>query len=201
MLSTLPTVLVDPESFLEQQAADPDFAGPIVIITVLALATLATSVPVVQSMSRIELVQQIRGPFILGMFVGVFVRWVLIALLFYGLSAIFDGTGRFLKLFILLGWGFIPSILDVLVEGGITFLLFSNVGFSTIQGAQQYVQSAQTTPLGLVDLIFGLLMTLWTAWIWAHAVAIARDLSFRQAAICVGIVVGASTLIWFLSFG
>lgn len=199
MSVALPAVLVDPESFFEHESDDPDFAGPIVIVTVLAIVTIAAAVPVFQSLSSISFVQQTSGSFLFGLFVGVYVRWFVIALLFYGLSALFRGEGRFLNVFFLVGWGYIPQIFSTMVEGVITSLLLSNRQFSTLQEAQQYIQGAQTTPLGFIDFGFGLLMTLWAAWILTHAVADARDLHLRHAAISVGIVVFAHILLGLLS--
>lgn len=201
MLSVLQTALTDPESFFDREAVDPSLRGPIVIVSVVALTGLLSSLPVFQAI--MDAVPEAASAFVLiGLVVGAviglvgpFVVWLLYALLFYGLSAIFGGEGEFRDVFVLIGWGFAPNILSGIVGGVVTFFLVSRGDFSDPQQVQQFARSASTGPLGLLNRGFSLLMTLWSAWIWTHAVAAARNLTLRDAAISVGIVVLAGILV------
>jgi len=132
-------------------------------------------------------------------FAGPFVVWLLYSLLFYGLSALFGGDGEFRDVFALVGWGFAPEVVSSVVGGVVTVLLLSQGDFSTPQQAQQFSQLALNSPLGLVNRGVNLAMTLWSAWLWLHAVAAARNLSRRAAAATVGVVVLAAVVLGLVS--
>lgn len=195
MLSSLQAVLISPESFFEREAADPSLRGPVVIVAVVAVIGVLSSLPVMQAV----LGSMPRGatPFgaiglVIGVVVGIvgpFVVWLLYALVFYGLSALFDGKGEFRDVFVLIGWGFAPRIVSSIVGGLVVGVLVSQGDFATPQQAQELSRRAVTSPLGLLSRVVSLAMTLWSAWIWMHAVREARHLSRRTAAITVGIVV------------
>lgn len=203
MPSTLTAVLTDPESFFDREADDPRLRGPVAIVAVLALVGLASSVPVFRAVAG-EVPADAR-PFVLaGLAIGAligaaapFVVWLVYALAFYLLSIPFDGEGAFRDLFALVGWGFLPRILASIVGGAVTLVLLTGGEFSLAdpRQARQFARGMTTSPLGLANRAFGLVMTLWSAWIWTHAVAAARDLETRRAGIVVGIVVAAGILL------
>lgn len=196
MLPALRDAVMSPASFFDHEAEDPSLRGPVIVVAVLALMGIVSSLPVFVSVTNT--VTGDAQPFVfaalaVGVAVGAvvpFVVWFVYTLLFYGLSALFDGEGEFRKLFALVGWGFAPRVLASLTGAIVTALLLPERGFSNPQAAQTFTQEAATSPIGIANRAFGLLMTLWAAWIWTHAVAASRDLSRRNAAITVGIVVG-----------
>lgn len=195
MLSSLRAALVSPESFFEREATDPSLRGPVVIVAVVAVIGVLSSLPVMQA--ALGSMPQGATPFgVIGLVVGVvvgmigpFVVWLLYALVFYGLSALFEGDGEFRDVFVLIGWGFAPRIVSSLVGGLVVVVLVSQGDFATPQQAQQLSRRAVTSPLGLFNRVVSLAMTLWSAWIWMYAVREARNLSRRGAAITVGVVV------------
>ncbi|MFB6149001.1 MAG: Yip1 family protein [Halobacteriales archaeon] len=201
MLAALRAALTDPASFFEREAAEPRLREPILIVAVVGIVGLLSSVPVFQAI--MGAVPEAASPFVmiglgLGAVIGLvspFVIWLVYTVLFYGLSSLFDGIGEFRNLFAVVGWGFAPNILGQLVSGIVLVVLLSRGAFSNPQEAQQFARSATTGPLGVFNRGFGLLMTLWSAWIWTYAVAAVRGLSRREAAISVGVVVGAGILL------
>lgn len=201
MLSALREAVASPASFFEHEAADPGLRGPVLVVAALALAGVLSSIPVF--LTAANSVAQEAQPFVLaGLGIGViigafapFVVWLIYTLLFYGLSTLFDGSGEFRDLFALVGWGFAPRVLASLVGTVVTLVLLPESGFADPQAAQSFANEMTTNPLGIANRIFGLLMTLWAAWIWTHAVAAGRDLSRRDAAITVGVVVGLGVLL------
>lgn len=205
MLSALRAALTNPASFYQREVADPGVRGPVAVVAVVAIVGLLSSVPVFQSI--MGAVPEAASIFVLiGLVVGAviglvspFVIWLLYALLFYALSMIFGGRGEFRDLFFLIGWGFAPRILAQIVGGIVLLVLLSRGDLSTPEQARQFAQTAVGSPIGLFNRGFNLLMTLWSAWIWIHALAAARDLSRRDATICVGIVVLAGILLGFAS--
>lgn len=201
MLSALRTALTDPESFFEGEAADPGLRGPAAVVAAVALVGLLSSVPVFRAVTG-TVPEGARGFVLIGLAVGAliglagpFVTWLLYTILFYALSAAFDGEGEFRDLFALVGWGFAPSVLSGIVGGAVAALLLSGSDVSDPARMQEFARSATAGPLGLANRGFGLLMTLWSAWVWTHAVAAGRDLELRDAAISVGVVVLAGILL------
>lgn len=205
MLASLQAALTSPASFFEREAEDPGLRGPVLIVAAVAVVGLLSTLPVMKMV--LDTIPQAANPFVLiGLgvgavigLVGPFVVWLLYALLFFGISAVFDGDGEFRDLFALVGWGFAPKVLSGIVGGAVMLVLVSRGGISTPQQARQLSQAALTSPLGLFNRAFSLAMTLWSAWIWTHAVAAGRDLSRRAAAISVGVVVLASVALGLVS--
>jgi hypothetical protein len=205
MLSALQTALTAPASFFERESIDPDLRRPAILVGVSALVGLLSSLPVFRAI--VGTAPPGASPFLvaglaIGAVIGLvapFVFWFLYALVFYGLSAAFDGTGELRDLFALVGWGFAPKILSQIVGGVVIVVLLSQGDVSTPQQAQQFAQSATTEPLGVLNRGFGLLMTLWSAWIWTYAVAESRELPTKHAAITVGVVVLVEVALGFAS--
>lgn len=195
MLSSLRSALVSPASFFQREAADPSLRGPVVIVAAVAVIGVLSSIPVMQATlgsmpegaSSFGVIGLVIGV-VFGM-IGPFIVWLLYALVFYLLSALFDGDGEFRDVFALIGWGFAPRIVSSIVGGAVVVVLVSQGEFATPQQVQQFSQSVLTSPLGVFNRVVSLAMTLWSAWIWVYAVREARDLSKRGAAITVGVVV------------
>lgn len=205
MWGALREATTDPASFFDHEADDPELRGPALVVVLVAVIGLLSSVPVFRAL--FGTVPPGAGPFVLvGLVVGAviglvtpFVIWLVYALLFYGLSALFGGEGSFRDLFRLVGWGFAPSAVSALVGGLVTVWLVSGVDFSNPQQAQQFAQAMKTDPLGLFHWGVSLLTTLWSAWMWSHAVGAARGLSRRDAWVSVGVVVLAGVLVGLVS--
>lgn len=201
MLGSLRRALTTPASFFDDQAADPDLTRPAVVVFMVGLAGILGSFPVFRALLG-GTPAGANSFLLIGVAVGVvaalltpFVLWLIYAGLFHGLTIPFDGEGEFRDLFALVGWGFAPRILANVVSAIVMFVLLSEGDMSSPQQAQQFAQSATTSPLGLANQAFALLMTLWSAWIWTHAVAAGRDLPVRKSAISVGVVVAVAVLI------
>lgn len=201
MLSALVDALTDPASFFEREAADPELRGPTIVVGTVAILGLLAAIPTLQA-TMAAVPRGARGFVVVGAIVGMvfglvvpFVVWLVYALLFYALSALFGGEGEFRDLFAMVGWGFGPRALAALVSGVVTFVLLPSGGFGDPAAASQFARDVATSPLGLANRVFGLLMTLWAAWVWTHVVAEAREISRRNAAITVGLVVGTGVLI------
>lgn len=198
MLSALQNALTKPGTFFEREADDPRLLAPALVVAAVALVSLVSSVPVLQAVSRS--VGAGARPFVLvgllvGSLVGMvvpFVVWLLYSLVFYGISALFDGDGEFRDLFALVGWGFAPSVVSGVVGAVVTFVLVSNGDFSDPQAARQMAQASASSPLALLNRGVDIAMTLWSAWVWTYAVRAARDVELREAAITVGVVVAVS---------
>lgn len=195
MLAALRAALTAPASFYPDEATDPDLRGPFLVVTAVAVVGLLGSVPVFQAVTG-AVPAGARLFVLIGLVVGAvvglaapYVLWLVYALLFYGLSALLGGEGSFRDLFALVGWGFAPNVVSSLVGAAVTAVLISRGDLSDPQQLQELGRTLPTSPLGLLDRGVGLVMTLWSAWVWTHAVAAARELPLRRAAVSVGLVV------------
>lgn len=204
MLPSLRDALTHPRSFFVREAADPGLRGPVAIVSVLAVVGLLSSIPAFRALVG-AVPEGARTFVVIGLVVGgivgllrPFVIWLAYALMFHGLSALFDAEGEFRDLFALAGWGFAPNVVSAVVRGVVIALLVAGAGFSSPGDGLRTVQSGMAGPVGLLLQGFSLLMTLWSAWLWTHAVEAARGIPRRQAAIVVGVVVVVGVLVGYV---
>lgn len=200
MLSALQRAVTQPASFFEHEARDPGVRRPATVVAFVAVLGLLSAIPVFQA-TLSALPPEASAFAAIGIAIGAiagllgpFVVWLVYTALFYLLSLVFDGTGEFRDLFAVVGWGFAPRVISSLVGTVILFVVFSGTDFSDPAQVQQFQRSFPTSPLGLTSQGVSVLVSLWSAWIWTHAVANARGLTVRQAAIVVGVIVGLGLL-------
>lgn len=193
--------MIDPRGFYDRHGDDFGLGGPAVVIGLIALVGFLAAIPTILAVNR---ALPPRASALAAVFIGIsavigalvpFVVWVVYAVLFYLLSLAFDGEGSFTDLLGAIGWGFAPRVISGVVGVVVSFVFLSGVDFSDPQSAARFSNQLATSPLGLVSRGISVLTTLWAGWIWTHAVARTRDLSVRNAAIVVGIVVGAGLVI------
>lgn len=196
------TVLTDPEEFFAERADDPALRGPALVVLVVGVLGLLSAVPVlllvlrgVPSGARAIVGAGLAIGAVFGL-VGPFVVWLLYAIVFYAISIAFDGTGTFRELFALTGWGFLPRVLGAAISAVVLFVAIGSVGTpESAEAMRQFGQQLRTSPLVRASTVVGIAITLWSAYVWTHAVAAARDLSVRAAAVTVGIPVLVS-IVW-----
>lgn len=201
MLSALQRAVTQPASFFEREARDPGLRRPALVVAIVALFGLLGTIPVFQA-TLSTLPPEASAFVAVGVAIGAvagllgpFVVWLVYAVLFYLLSLAFDATGEFRDLFAVTGWGFAPRVISSLVGAAVLFVAFSGLNFSDPAQVRQFQQSFPTSALGLVSQGVSVLTSLWSAWIWTHAVANVRNLSTRQAGLVVGVIVGLGIVV------
>jgi hypothetical protein len=117
--------------------------------------------------------------------------WLALAAVLYLVSGLFTETGRFGRLLLYTGWGFLPALLYtafVLVELLVLIVLF---------GPNAYWDTLLLTDL--IDPALSWLVALWVGYIWMHALEAARGLTRKQAILTTAIPIGAYFLseLWF----
>lgn len=113
-----------------------------------------------------------------GSFVTVFIGWVVVTLLLYGLSVLFKGKGNFTTLMKFVAFSYLPAILLC----PITLYL-------------SYESFVMRNPDALtISMIFGMVIYIWQSIYWVFAVKNARELTLKHSAITSAVV-----LILFLS--
>jgi hypothetical protein len=209
MPSTVAALVTDPNSFFRDRRDAPSFAGPVLIITLIAILGVISSVISIrgtagvmsQMISDADAGQSVQTLFqafqlvgvVIG-FVATYVIWVVWTGIFYGVSAVFDGSGSFTTTLKLVGWGFVPSVAGSLVSLFITVYRFEVRGFDVPtdagpQAAQQFSQQISSGPLVALSAVLGLVFTLWAGLLWTFAVKHARQVTTRNAAIAVAVPV------------
>jgi hypothetical protein len=125
-------------------------------------------------------------------FVLTYVIWVLWTAIFYGITAVFDGSGGFTTTLKLVGWGFLPSLVGSVINLCINVYRFEIRGFDVPanagpQAAQQFSQQISSGPLVALSAVLGIVFTLWAGLLWTFAVRHARQVTTRNAAIAVAL--------------
>jgi len=186
-------LLVDPDAFFRERAADPSFRGPVVVVLLVAVIGILGSIPVLR-LTTAALPAQ-AGPFVpviaaigvVGGLVGVLVSWLLYAAAFHVISAVvFGASGRFRTTFALVGWGFVPSIPQAVISAAVTAVVFTGATLpSDPNRLQGTIQGLRHEPLFVVASVLGIAFLAWRAVLWTFAVRYARSLTLREAALTI----------------
>lgn len=193
------TVLTHPDEFFAERTDDPGLRGPVLIVLAVGVLGLLSAVPSLLLVLRgipAEARAIVGAGLAIGAafgLVGPFVVWLLYAIVFYAISMVFDATGSFRELFVLTGWGFLPRILGAAVSAVVMFVVVGTTAApETAEAMAAFNRQLQSDPLVRASTVVGIAITLWSGYLWTHAVATARDLTVRQAAVVVGIPVALS---------
>ncbi|WP_435097433.1 Yip1 family protein [Halarchaeum sp. P4] len=196
------TLLTDPDGFFA--AKEPDDWGYLRPVLVVAGTGLlgAVSAYLMTSLVLAALPEDAQsvGAFIgligaAGGFLGPFLIWGVLAVVFFLISALFDGEGSLKKTAAYVGWGFLPQLLGSVVSLALTYVGLQ--GITPPSDAAQYqafVQQLQSRPIFLLSSVLGVVFLLWAGFVWTFALKHARDLDLRQAAITVFVPVGLYAL-------
>ena len=199
----LNNLLFDPNSFFREKSRNNvDFKYPILILLVTAIIAMVSSFLVMNQFSgllpsdmssSISTIAIVFG--IAGGLIGAFLYWFLLTGILYSISYVFDSKGSFKRTLEFIGYGFVPQIFSSLIGVVITYKLTASVDFSS-QDSQLITQSIEqmfsNNPLFYTSQIIGILCLLLSAYIWVFALLHARNMSFKNAALTVGIPVGLS---------
>ncbi|AEA47673.1 Yip1 family protein [Archaeoglobus veneficus] len=108
--------------------------------------------------------------------VGVFIMWSVIAAIFHGITAIFDGKGEFKSTLKLTAYSFVPSI-----------ALFPANFYITLENArlvEQYgLEALKSSDMVLASTLLGLAALMWQFTLWRFGIMHARNLDRRSATI------------------
>jgi len=213
MKNSLLSALVSPNAFFENAQKEKENLR-IPALIVLAAAVLAgvhgyiVSGPVARlmagampSLGTIVLLAAIIVPLIVT-----FVIWAFWTGIIYAISLAFKGTGSFKKMLECTGYGYIPQIAGSLITliaalEYIPKVVVPQITSATLQNPEAItaatkalMQDPAMTEFTQIATIVSIVFLLWSANIWIFAVKHARNLSMRDAAICVFIPVLAYIL-------
>lgn len=211
----LNTLLFDPNSFFKEKLGNEvRFKYPLLIILIIALLTVISSIVVMNnlqdsfssdmdpSMSASVMSIGIIGG-IVGGLIGTFLNWLILAGVLYSISYVFKSKGSFKRTLEFTGYGFLPQIFSSLVGFIVMYIMLSSTDLSSQDSmfmGQGITQMFSNNPLYYTSQIIGILCLLLSGYIWIFAILHARDMSYKNAAITVGIPVGLALVIQIYSF-
>jgi hypothetical protein len=143
---------------------------------------------------------------IIGAFLGIFVFWVVWAGVFYLVSSLFKGQGTFKRSLEFVGYGYLPQIFGAILTSIVVLQYIPRVIVPRITSAatqdpqmiQEAVKSLMHDPAMMemtqITTIISIVFFLWSANIWIFGMQNARNLSSRDAALCVSVPVVAYIL-------
>lgn len=138
---------------------------------------------------------------VLGAMIGVFIFWIIAALVFYLISSIFKGQGSLKRVLEFVGYGYLPQILGSLITIVAAFEYLPRVVVPVLTksaledptvieaAAKAFMHDPAMMELTQVTSLIAIVFMLWSANIWIFGIRHARGLSMRDAALCVGIPV------------
>ena len=135
----------------------------------------------------------------IGAVIASFIAWLIIAAVFFGISCIFKGEGKFKRTLEFVGYGHIPTIIGGLISAVLVYNFVTTVQIPPITitdpaEIQEVITPLMKSPMMLLSSAVGILFMLWSANIWVFGLKHARNLSTRNALITVAIPVAAYIL-------
>jgi hypothetical protein len=201
-------LMINPERFFRQALGEKEELRLPGLIIFLGAAIAAVSGYLAGSLSArmMEPVLQGMTPFIMAVaviaaFFGTFVAWVIWAGVLYLLSRAFKGSGSFSRCLEVVGYGFVPQIIGMLVTVIAALVYLPKVIVPPLTSAAmqdpQVIKEATSAlmhdPAMMafteITAVVSIIFLLWSASIWIFGLKQARNLSLKNAAICVMIPV------------
>ncbi|PSP79701.1 hypothetical protein BRC81_04155 [Halobacteriales archaeon QS_1_68_20] len=201
-------VLTDPRTFFERRGEGPSIRGPVVIVGTVAVLGTVASLFTFQGLA--DAVAEDAGELLAGLqvftavvgFVLPFLVWLLYAVAFFVVSAFLDGEGSFRDVALLTAWGFLPQVLDALAGLVATVVATGEVTAPEVTSPEEfsaYADQVAAHPASVAATVLGIVLLLWSAYIWVAAVQESRGLDRGAAIITVAVPVAVALL--FRTFG
>jgi hypothetical protein len=130
-----------------------------------------------------------------------FIIWLIAAVVFYLISIVFKGQGSFNRVLGVVGYGYLPQVAGSLITvvaaivfvPGITVPILTKAALEDPAMIQQATKAFMHDPammmLTQITTLISIVFMLWSAHIWIFGMKHARNLSMRDAALCVGVPV------------
>ena len=201
-------ILIRPRAFFQNAIAEKEslkIPGFIVLVLGIVSAVYAYLIGGITGKMMAGLIPGMESIIaistIIGALFGIFIFWGIWSGVFYLISSLFKGKGTFKRSLEFIGYGYLPQIFGGLLTMIIAILYIPKVIVPEIPaGAGQDPQLIQEAVKALMHdpsmmemtqiiSIISIIFLLWSANIWIFGMKNARQLSERDAALCVGIPV------------
>ncbi|MDD1680705.1 MAG: YIP1 family protein [Methanoregula sp.] len=136
-----------------------------------------------------------------GALIMTFIIWLIAAGVFYLISSLFKGQGSFNRVLEVVGYGYLPQVAGSLITVVAAVIFIPGITVPTLTKAaledpamiEQVTKAFMHDPammmLTQITTLISIVFMLWSAHIWIFGLKHARNLSPRDAAICVGVPV------------
>lgn len=140
---------------------------------------------------------------VIGAVIGTFIFWIVGAGIFYAISCAFKGQGSFKRVLEVVGYGYLPQIIGSLITLVAAIQYVPKISVPTLSSAalqdpavlEQTMKAFMHDPAMLeltqITSLVAVVFLLWSASIWIFGLQHSRQLSLKDAALCVGIPVVA----------
>ena len=123
--------------------------------------------------------------------------WVVFAAIFFGISCIFKGEGKFKRTLEFVGYGYIPMIFSGIIGAILLYNIVSTVHIPAVTDPAmigEALEPLMKNPMMQLSYAISILFMLWSANIWVFGLKHARNLTTKNALITVAIPVAAYVL-------
>ena len=209
-------VLTNPSKFFEARMEEEESLKIPVLIILISGLIAGISAFLITGMTM-ELLREALPPEAMGIastiggivaFIGAvvvsFVIWVVFAAIFFGISCIFKGDGKFKRTLEFVGYGYIPmiisGIISVIFMYYFVYYVFPTMSIPSVTDPAKVGEALEPllkSPLMQLSSAIGILFMLWSANIWVFGLKHARNLTTKNALITVAIPV-AVYLLWMI---
>jgi len=203
-------VLTNPDKFFEtRKKGEESLKLPVFIVLISgiigSISTFLSSSIMMEAMAK-TLPPEAQGfmSFMpigsaIGAVIASFIAWLIIAAVFFGISCIFKGEGKFKRTLEFVGYGYIPTIIGGLISAVLVYNFVTTVQIPPITitdpaEIQEVITPLMRSPMLMLSSAVSILFMLWSANIWVFGLKHARNLSTRNALITVAIPVAAYIL-------
>lgn len=194
------SLLFNPNEFFSKKSKEkPSLKIPSTIVIVKGMLAVASSMLIMGTVMKslpsdfTPFMFSAAAVGIIGGLMGAFLIWSITAGVFYLISCLYDSEGSFKRTVEFVGYGYVPSIITVFVGLLVMYSTLPSMDLSLQNPAlmqQNMEQIMVNNPLLWLSQIIGILCTLWSANIWIFALSYARNMSYRDATLTVGVPVG-----------
>jgi hypothetical protein len=129
--------------------------------------------------------------------IGSFIIWIVFAAIFFGISYIFKGEGKFKRTLEFVGYGYIPMIISGIISAIFIYYIVSTAHIPAVTDPAKMAEALEPllkSPMMQLSSAIGILFMLWSANIWVFGLKHARNLTTKNALITVAIPVAAYVL-------
>ena len=126
-----------------------------------------------------------------------FIIWVVFAAIFYLISCIFKGEGKFKRTLEFVGYGYIPMIISGIIGAIFIYYIVSTAQIPVVTDPAKMAgafEPLMKSPMMQLSYAISILFMLWSANIWVFGLKHARNLTTKNALITVAIPVAVYVL-------
>ncbi|MEA1999059.1 MAG: YIP1 family protein [Euryarchaeota archaeon] len=126
-----------------------------------------------------------------------FIIWIVFAAIFFLISCIFKGEGKFKRTLEFVGYGYIPMIISGIISAILIYNIVSTAHIPAVTDPAKMAGALEPllkSPMMQLSYAISILFMLWSANIWVFGLKHARNLTTKNALITVAIPMAASVL-------